>query len=124
MVRDEKGPELDLQFDGRAWKLAIQVPGRQLDESVMPQFSSLVSQLMADTWVRGDPKDAAFGLDKPLWRLQIEPNPAKAKNGAPRVVLIGAAGPRETHYAQLEGSPGVFLVNAELMSVLKRGLLK
>lgn len=124
VVRDEKGTDLDLQFDGRAWKLAIPVPGRQLDEAVMPQFSSLVSQLMADTWVRGDPKDAEFGLDKPLWRLQIEPNPAKAKNGATRVVLIGAPGPRETHYAQLEGTPGVFLVNAELMSVLKRGLLK
>ncbi|MBI2921013.1 MAG: DUF4340 domain-containing protein [Planctomycetes bacterium] len=124
VVQDEKGAELDLHFDGRAWTLAVPVPGKQLDVAVMPQFSSLVAELMADTWVRGDPKDPAFGLEKPLWRLQIEPNPAKIKDASARIVIIGAPGPRETHYAQLEGTGGVFLVNAELMGVLKRGLLK
>lgn len=111
LTRGDEKIRYERMSDGEHYKV-VQPQGKFIPQDLMQALNSLLISAKSVEVVSTDPKDVAeFGLDKPRGEIVIE----AADKPKPIDIFFGNENPTHTAiYAQIEGSPKVFLLGKNL----------
>lgn len=111
LTRGDEKIRYERMSDGQHYKV-VQPQGKFIPQDLMQALNSLLISAKSVEVVSTDPNDTAeFGLDKPRGEIVIE----AADKPKPINIFFGNENPTHTAiYAQIEGSPKVFLLGKNL----------
>ncbi len=114
------GQRIGIVKSGSQWRIETPIQARADNKAVEAELT-LLTALEANRFVLADDASpAAYGLTTPTLRVSLEGNTRQT-------LLLGRPVPRvkqAQYYAQLEGNPAVFTVDAEPFEVLRQAQVR